>query len=325
MLAIDEISMIPATILDLLDIVLKEVRRSSKPFGGVQIILFGDFLQLPPVSNQNQQQQFCFEAASWQEADIEIYCLREVFRQSDRIFVDLLNNMRFGKITEDDLELLTSRKNRIINSAIKPTIIGTHNYQIDQINKTELTKLPGVEYSFNMNASGKDDKIAFLKKNCLAPEQLILKIGAQVMMLKNTLAKEGIINGSLGVIKSFTSSGMPVVAFANGKTVTIEKEEWLVEEYNDEKMMIEVKARVSQIPLMLAWAITVHKSQGMTLDAALCDLDGAFAEGQIYVALSRVKSIEGLFLQSFNPKYIKINPKVVEFYKQLEIKNLVDS
>jgi ATP-dependent DNA helicase PIF1 len=157
-----------------------------------------------------------------------------------------------------------------------------------------------------------------LKKNCLADEQLVLKVGAQVMMLKNTLQKDGIINGSLGIIKSFNEQGFPLVTFTNNKSFIITAEEWLAEEFNHEKQEIEVKARVLQIPLVLAWAITVHKSQGMTLDAINCDLGNSFADGQVYVALSRVKSIEGLFLSSFNIRHTKVNQSVIEFYQQLE-------
>ncbi len=318
MLAIDEISMIAGDTLDLVDEVLKAVRNNDKPFGGIQVILFGDFLQLPPVNSLASNNNFCFKSDSWQNANFKIFCLNSIFRQSDQIFIKLLNNIRFGKLSSDDINLLESRRLAKPTGDIKPTLICTHNSQIDIINKKELDQLPGREYVFTMRSSGKEDKINFLKKNCLANENLVLKVGAQVMMLKNTLQKEGVINGSLGIIRSFSSEGFPVVMFSNGKIFTIENQEWLAEEFNHEKLETEVKARVVQIPLVLAWAITVHKSQGMTLDAIECDLARAFADGQVYVALSRVKTIEGLYISSFDPKYAKVNSSVAEFYQQLE-------
>jgi ATP-dependent DNA helicase PIF1 len=320
MLAIDEISMIPALVLDLLDKVFKAVRDNAKPFGGIQMILFGDFLQLSPI---NKDDNFCFQAESWHNANFQIFNLQDMFRQNETHFINLLNNLRFGKMSPADIALLESRKSLVPDSEIKPTIICTHNAQIDIINKKELSKLLGTSHVFTMKATGKEEKVNFLKKNCLAEEQLVLKIGAQVMMLKNSLQKDGIINGSLGVVKSFNSQGFPVVRFANNKTFTILAEEWLIEEFNDQTQEVSVKAKVLQVPLVLAWAITVHKSQGMTLDAINCDLGSSFAEGQVYVALSRVKSIEGLFLSSFNAKQTMVNKSVVEFYQQISNNALV--
>ena len=202
MLAIDEISMISAETFDLLNNVLKIVRNSNRPFGGVQLILFGDFLQLPPIKRQ-QDYHFCFDAEAWQEGSFEVFCLRTIYRQNDPRFIDLLNNMRFGRMTDIDLEILSSRRIKVQHQLIKPTIISTHNYQIDAINQQQLKQLSGIDYVFTMHATGNPDRITFLKKNCLASEKLVLKVGAQVMMLKNTLAKEGVINGSLGIIKEF--------------------------------------------------------------------------------------------------------------------------
>jgi ATP-dependent exoDNAse (exonuclease V) alpha subunit len=298
--------------------VLKLVRGNEKPFGGIQLILLGDFFQLPPVVNMGQERKFAFESQAWIDANLQIFMLQQVFRQHDDRFIALLANIRRGTPSDADLDILNNRKNVIDHDLIKPTILGTHNRQIMEVNNIELNKLTGLEKSFVMKGSGTDTKLEFLKKNCLAQEDLRLRVGAQVMMLKNTLQKEGIINGSLGIVKKFTGEGLPVVTFTNGKTLVIERDEWAVEEFNEETRKLEQKAIVRQIPLLLAWAITVHKSQGMTMEKISCDLAGSFEEGQIYVALSRVVSIEGLFLKSFNANLIKVNSKVVEFYNKLQ-------
>jgi ATP-dependent DNA helicase PIF1 len=319
-LAIDEISMLSADIFDLLNNVLKEVRGNPDPFGGIQLVLFGDFLQLPPVIGYGMDRnarKFCFESEAWEEANIETYNLKQVFRQEDKFFVDLLNGLRTGNLSEEHIEALNKRRQNCNDNLVKPTILATHNRQVELINKQKLDELSGECKIFSQVATGNPNQLAFLQKNCLAPESLSLKVGAQVMMLKNTYQKDGITNGSIGIVKEFTKTGLPVVLFTNGKTITIEPEEWLIEEFDHDKQEMITKARLTQIPLMLAWAITVHKSQGMTLDKIECNLGSAFEEGQIYVALSRVKSLDGLYLTSFNERLIKANPKVIEFYKKM--------
>jgi len=318
MLAIDEISMISGDIFDLLNNLLKIIRQSDKPFGGVQMILFGDFLQLPPVNKTGSDNLFCFESNAWQEAQIETIVLKDVYRQTNRRFVELLNNLRFGTVTEDDMKILTARfQSDSSDSASDATILGTHNAQVEQINAKKLKELQTPGKTYTATFEGKANKIEFLKKNCIAPEQLSIKIGAQVMMLKNTFVSQGIINGSVGIVREFSSKkSYPVVEFSNGSLITIAPEEWCIEKFNENTGQVEVEAKMAQIPLILAWAITVHKSQGMTLDKIKCDLSGAFAEGQIYVALSRVKDLEGLFINSFNVASIRANNRIVEFYRQ---------
>ena len=321
MLAIDEISMISADIFDLLDQVLKVVRQNNKPFGGIQLILFGDFLQLPPINKDRETDTFfCFESDAWQEAEIEMITLKDVFRQSDKELVNLLNNLRFGNIEKSDIELLRSRyKKEDTNKTFEATILGTHNAQVEKINVCKLNDLNTMDRVYAAKFEGKAEKIEFLKKNCIVPETLTLKIGSQVMMLKNTFAKEGVINGSIGIVRSFDNKkGYPVVEFSNGSYLTIGREEWCVEKFNENTAQVEVEAMMIQIPLVLAWAITVHKSQGMTLEKIRCNLGGAFAEGQVYVALSRVKSLEGLFIESFNINNVKANKKVIDFYRSTE-------
>ena len=322
MLAIDEISMISPKIFDLINELLKAVRQNEKPFGGLQIILFGDFLQLPPVYKDNEsspQYQFCFHSNAWKELNLRTFILKTAFRQQDEKFVKLLNNIRFGKIDEEDIDILRSRYNKADNSQhIKPTILVSHNSQVDNINKSELNKIPHPSKIFKSHFFGDKNKFDFLRKNCIAGESLELKVGSQVMMLKNTYQKDSIINGSLGIIRDFSiKRGYPIVEFQNGKVFTIAPEEWLLEKFDQDKNRMITEAGMEQIPLALAYAITIHKSQGMTLDKIRCDLGRVFSEGQIYVALSRVKTLDGLYIDDLNSSKIKANNQVTEFYKQI--------
>jgi ATP-dependent DNA helicase PIF1 len=314
-LAIDEISMISSDVLDLVNEVFKLIRQNDYPFGGIQLVVLGDFYQLPPVS-KDFDVDFCFSSRAWQEADFKLFELTEIFRQSDLQFIQLLNNIRHAALNEDDLEILNHRQSLDIPEEIYPTILVTHNYQADKINMEKLVSLKGEEeFTYKMLETGKDNAIAFLKKNCLAQESLTLRQGAQVMMLKNTLQKQGIINGSIGIITGFThKEKYPIVYFNNGEKCIITPEEWNVEVFNEDKQIKEVTGTIKQIPLTLAWAITIHKSQGMTLDNILCDLSKIFTEGQAYVALSRVRSLDGLYLKGFKPSMLKVNPKVRKFY-----------
>lgn len=313
-LAIDEISMISASVLNLLDQVFQEVRQNDLPFGGIQMVLIGDFFQLPPVS-QDGNVDFCFLSDAWQDGDFKMFELTEVFRQSDLQFIQLLNNIRHAALNEEDIQLLQHRQAVDLADDISPTMLATHNYQADKINVEELNKITGEEeVTFKMSESGKEKAIEFLKKNCLAQAELTLKRGAQVMMLKNTLQKQGVINGSIGIITGFTKSKSPIVKFHNGEVCIITPEEWSTEVFNETTLETEVTGSIKQIPLALAWAITIHKSQGMTLDAVLCDLSKVFAEGQAYVALSRVKSLDGLYIRGFRPSSLRVNSQVREFY-----------
>lgn len=318
-LAIDEISMISAEIFDMLNNLLKVIRQNERPFGGIQLILFGDFLQLPPVNRENGEIFFCFESEAWQEAQIETITLKDIFRQSEKDLVNLLNDLRFGELTKYDIELLRSRfKKEDSDKTFEATILGTHNIQVEKINLKKLNDINNCEKTYKAKFEGKPEKIEFLKRNCIAPEELVLKIGAQVMMLKNNFAKDGIINGSIGIVRSFDNKkGYPIVEFTNGALLTIPPNEWAVSKFNENTAQVEVEAMMIQIPLVLSWAITVHKSQGMTLEKIRCNLGSAFAEGQVYVAISRVKSLNGLFIESFNINNVKINKKVIEFYKKL--------
>jgi len=318
-LAIDEISMISADVFEILDKVFRAVRENDKPMGGMQIILFGDFLQLPPISRDSYNSNFCFSSGAWEGLNLQTFILQQVFRQDDTKFIKVLNNLRFGILDEEDQEILESRiQAKDKNLATKPTVLTTHNYKVEKINETELKKIPHTEISYAAQYFGAPERAEFLKKNCLAPEVLKLKIGAQVMMIKNTYQKEGIINGSLGIVKEFSSKkNYPVVEFVGGKIITIGPEEWLLEKYDEHKKELIAEAGVNQIPLILAWAITIHKSQGLTLDKISCDLSEVFSPGQIYVALSRARALSGVFIESINFKKITSNRDAVKFYEGL--------
>lgn len=318
-LAIDEISMISADVFEILDKVFRAVRENDKPMGGMQIVLFGDFLQLPPISRDSYNSNFCFSSGAWEGLNLQTFILQQVFRQDDAKFIKVLNNLRFGILDEEDQEILESRiQAKDKNLAIKPTVLTTHNYKVEKINETELKKIPRTEISYAAQYFGAPERAEFLKKNCLAPEVLKLKIGAQVMMIKNTYQKEGIINGSLGIVKEFSSKkNYPVIEFVGGKIITIGPEEWLLEKYDEHKKELIAEAGVNQIPLILSWAMTIHKSQGLTLDKISCDLSEVFSPGQIYVALSRARALSGVFIESINFKKITSNRDAVKFYEGL--------
>ena len=204
------------------------------------------------------------------------------------------------------------------NQAIRPTILTTHNEKVARINSEELKKIPREEITHEAEYSGLPDKVEFLKKNCMASQSLKLKVGAQVMMIKNTYQKEGIINGSLGVVRDFSSKkSYPVVEFENKKILTIAPEEWLIEKFDSEKKIVVTEAGVSQVPLILAWAMTIHKSQGLTLDKISCDLSDIFSPGQAYVALSRARSLSSIFIESINFDRISSNREAANFYQKL--------
>ena len=319
LLVIDEISMLASDTIDKIDMVFRNIREVNVPFGGIQVVLIGDFAQLPPVTRDNQY-SYAFNSQVWREANLKVFVLKSIFRQKDPEFIELLNNIRLNQLSDKDVRLLKSREN------LKPdfknlTIIATHNDQVDRINTHFLKELNTTSQSFKMEEYGDDkDKLDYLKKYCLAPSSLELKIGAQVMMLKNTHYKEGIINGSTGKVLDFIifkGRKLPVVRFNNGVEKVIEYESWALEDICLETGRLSEIASIAQLPLSLAWAITVHKSQGMSIDRIYCDLSKAFAPGQVYVALSRARSLEGLYIQNFNPRKIIVNQQVKDFEHSL--------
>lgn len=302
-LIIDEISMLDADRLDLADQICKAVKDPFLPFGGMQIIMCGDFFQLPPV-DKNKKPRFAYESAVWQNSDIKCCYLSEQFRQDDTAFSNILNKIRDNQAGQVELNLLQARLHKQINYAIKPTKLYTHNADVDAINDYELSRIPKKEFSYHMTERGPKDLIKFLKKSCLAPEELKLKIGAMVMFVKNNF-DAGYVNGTLGQVVDFDEEDRPVIKTKSGKKIIAVPTSWNVEEGN------EVIASISQIPLRLAWAITVHKSQGMSLDAAEIDLSKSFERGMGYVALSRVRTLDGIRLMGVNELALKVNEGIM--------------
>lgn len=326
-LIIDEISMLPARMLNDIGKVCKAVRQSDEPFGGLQIILVGDFFQLPPVAKEGESMAFAYQSAAWEELNPLICYLSEQHRQDDDAFLSLLSAMRRNELEELHHEYIVSRRVEKESVPEGMTELYSHNKNVDEVNDKALKNLKGDFHTFRMESSGKDSLVEALKKGCLSPETLSLKIGAVVMCTKNNPAV-GYVNGTLGTIVRFAESGYPVIKTGNdhfknlrkgnghGEEIEIQPAEWIVEDNG------KIKARIIQIPLRLAWAITVHKSQGMSLDSALIDLSHAFAYGQGYVAISRVRRLSGLYLLGWNEDAFRVHPEIVE--QDIEFKRKAD-
>jgi ATP-dependent DNA helicase PIF1 len=307
-LIIDEISMIDADTLDMVDMVCREVRQVPEAFGGMQVILVGDFFQLPPVTKHGERARFAFQSSAWASAKPLVCYLSEQHRQEDQKFLSILSAIRTNTFDEMHNDYLESRLIQY-DDAIPEDVLTrlfSHNADVDSINNAELAMLPGAATRYTMISKGSDALVAALKKGCLSPEVLELKIGAAVMCTKNNASK-GYVNGTLGTVVSFESgTKYPIIETRNGDRTMIEPADWNIEENG------KVKARISQVPLRLAWAITIHKSQGMSLDAALMDLREVFEYGQGYVALSRVRALSGLHLLGWNPQTFMVHPFILE-------------
>jgi len=445
-LIIDEISMLSADLFDKLNAIAKATRKCDLPFGGIQLILCGDFHQLPPVikflplpplkttpikqestttsptnssakttftsttmpAQQQQQQQqrqpkieeikehaqemkhenqnkkeeekrFAFEANSWKECvDVEIV-LDHIFRQKDQAFIQLLAEMRSGKCSDKSIRMLKDRvgKKHDTSDGIEPTVLYPHRKSVEDINYEKLNELKGEKHKYYARDEGENEHYrGIMSRNCNAPDRLVLKVGAQVMLLKNLDVPNGLCNGSRGVVTAFqhfsdsptephpqmnkqnnynnynnnnnnnyncnynqnnnnnnhnnynhnnynNNNGninnnnvdhgkwYPVVKFVSGQEMMIEEEKWEL------TMGGKVVAKRTQIPLMLAWALTIHKAQGMTLDRATLSLEKCFEYGQCYVAVSRLRSLDGLCLESFDPERVISHPDVIRFYASL--------
>lgn len=322
-LIIDEISMLHAHRLDLVDKVCKAFKKNNLPFGGMQVIMCGDFFQLPPVSKKDEPAaQFVTESTIWNTMHLQICYLEEQYRQDDRSFLRVLNDIRNSEVSEMTFEYLSERLDKPVDGYTKPTRLFTHNADVDAINLQHLELLTGEPKEFLMSWKGNFSLAESLKKSCLAPESLQLKIGAQVMFVKNNF-DAGYVNGTLGEVIDFDSKGLPVVRTFEGNEITVGEVSWEVREESVGLVSSEanVIAAISQLPLRLAWAITIHKSQGMSLDAAEIDLSRAFIPGMGYVALSRVRNLKGLKLMGMNQTALQVNAEVTE----LDRKFLQDS
>ncbi len=304
-LIIDEISMLDAGTLESVDKVLRTLRqqvlREEQPFGGLQVIFVGDFFQLPPVS-RGERAQFAFESHAWKDANPVVCYLSEQHRQEDGKFLDLLGAVRAGRVSEEHKDLIRSRMK--LEAKETATRLHTHNAEADRINEEKLSQIDEKTRVFEMSAKGARTLVDALKDNCLSPERLTLKIGAKVMFTRNNF-EEGYVNGTLGEVVDFAVSGYPVIKIRGGRKIEPMPGEWSIVDGS------KILAQIKQVPLRLAWAITIHKSQGMSLDSAIIDLSQAFEFGQGYVALSRVRALEGLYLEGFNDKALLLHPDII--------------
>lgn len=337
-LVIDEVSMMSQKLFETLDAIGKAVRRNYKPFGGIQLIFSGDFYQLPPVGSKDEPETsaFCFQSPLWNQTFVldDHVSLVKIFRQNDDIYQRILNQIREGRLRRSSVDALLQYVGRTVppDVDIRPTKLYPTRNKVEYINTSEMNRLttPELEYKIKYHAdlemSEKDrtirlqynreqiqTELLYLQSNLPVDEVVKLKVGAQVMCVVNIPLDNGdmICNGSQGIIVSIQEQGLPVVKYRNGYIMTMHYHIWPSE--------IIPGIGVSHIPLVPAWALTIHKSQGATLDIAEIDVgSGIFECGQTYVALSRVKSLEGLYLTSFDAKKVRINRKVQEFYQVLE-------
>jgi ATP-dependent DNA helicase PIF1 len=332
-LIIDEVSMMSQKIFEILNSIGQKVRKSTLPFGGLQVIFSGDFYQLPPVDDKQNEDPaasaFCFESPDWSKTFPNVVQLKKIFRQTDQAYTAILNQIRVGKLYKSALETLTPHIGKTLPATFVPTILLPRRREAEQINALELAKLPSEkkvytlaradilpekaqpQHNNTISAEQREMEYTFLVNNIMADKEVVLKKGAQVMCIANIdmESAEPIVNGSQGIIIDFVNN-LPLVQFNNGARRTVGYHTWSSETYPS--------IGVKQIPLIYAWAITIHKAQGVSLDMAQIDAGSNIFEcGQTYVALSRIKSLDGLYLTAFNPQKIKVNKKVQEFYATL--------
>ena len=306
-LIIDEISMLHARQLDMVDVICRTIRKNSEPFGGIQAIFCGDFFQLPPVQKErNVPATFSYDSQIWHAMNIKACYLDEQHRQKDSALSKVLNDIRQNSVDKETREIVDSCRDKIFFGPAQPAKLYTHNVDVDYINERELKRISGKAFSYSMKSFGKRNLMEFLRKSCLAPEKLTLKKGARVMFVKNNF-EQGYVNGTMGAVIGFEDeTKMPIVKTTQGKIITASPASWDMEEDD------EVIASIKQVPLRLAWAITVHKSQGMSLDAAEVDLGKSFEYGMGYVALSRVRTLSGLSVIGVNEMAFQVHAGAYE-------------
>lgn len=319
-LIIDEISMLPPALFDKIEHLARVIRKNEHPFGGIQLILTGDYLQLPCVNSD----KFCFESKNWDKCVKHVIYLKDIFRQDDLMFQNCLKEVRMGELSQENIDLLRSRENAILKNdlGILPTKIYALNKNVDAENEREMHKLflkntdlefYEYEMTYDILKKGIRNPEEKIQKGCNASAHLELCEGAQVILLYNIDLEAKLANGSRGVVVKFIDD-LPLVRFLTGEERIIDYHTWKIQENGVD--IIEIK----QIPLKIGYSISIHKSQGMTVDYAEVDMEGIFEDGMAYVALSRVSSKEGLCIRNFKTGSIFANKKAVEFYKNLENK-----
>lgn len=302
-LVIDEISMLHRNQLDLVNRVLKFFKGNELAFGGIQVIFSGDFFQLPPIGAEGEtsRQKFAFMSDAWLEAEPVICYLTEQHRQSENDLNGILNEIRNGEVSQRSIDLLESRVEFHPDDGETETKLFTHNADVDRINQMYLEQIGSSARVFTAEVKGNEALVEMLTRSVLALEKLELKTGAQVMFIKNNY-EVGYVNGTMGRISGFNAKGNPIVRTFDNDLIEAKPETWAIEDENGKAL-----ASFTQVPLRLAWAITVHKSQGMTLDRAMIDLGRAFEKGQGYVALSRLRDLQGLKLRGLNQTALEVD------------------
>lgn len=320
-LIIDEISMLHDYRLDMVDEVCRVVRGRDEPFGGIQVVMSGDFFQLPPVNRAGSREGgFVVNGKAWRDLDPVVIYLTSQYRQDEGdALLDILTSLRTGDLRRHHAETLLGRTEVEPPVDLVLTELHTTNIDVDRINERQLAKLEGDELIYQQHTTGAANYVESLQRSVLAPPVLTLKQGALVMSIKNDLNRR-YANGSIGTVVDFEpGTDYPVVEFRSGKTVTMQPDTW--ELRDGEKK----RASISQVPLRLAWAITVHKSQGMTLDAAQIDLRKAFVPGMGYVALSRVKNVSNLYLTGINRMALQMSEDASSIDTQLRSRAALDA
>jgi ATP-dependent DNA helicase PIF1 len=331
LLVIDEVSMVRCDLLDVIDGILKAVRKTNMPFGGVQLLLIGDLYQLPPVTKREDwaflksvyASPYFFDSHVLYHNPLLQIELTKVFRQTEPEFIKILNDIRNNQIDESGLSLLNKRHQPsfVSSEELNPIIITSHNAEANIINKEKLAELPGKEYTFEGEVSGE-----FRELNAQAEQTLKLKEGAQVMFIKNDTGEHRkFFNGKIGIVKSI-KNGEIIISFPQDDDLLLEKTSWQSFEYKtdpDEAIIQQQIGEFSQYPIKLAWAVTIHKSQGLTFDHAIIDAGKSFIAGQVYVALSRVRTLNGLILKSkISTDSLRSNAEVINFMKPVSIDQL---
>lgn len=322
LLIIDEVSMMSDVVLDILDHVFRIVRNSTKAFGGMQVVLCGDFFQLKPVKCDT----FAFESPNWSGLVQEVHELTQIFRQESAVFCRALNEVRIGEVSPETVKLFESCIGRQFTGDIKPTELYPVNEDVRHLNDDELWKLitesnpcrqiDSLDEIIESPKSRKpydskfmDDCKARLNKDCVAPEHLQLCIGAQVMLIKNLNVAAGLCNGSRCLVIGFAPQGQPVVRFLSGQEMQLQTVTWYM------RVSETARIRRTQFPISLAWAVSIHKSQGASLDLVRIDLGKKiFCTGQFYTAVSRARTLEGLSIIAIDWKKVLVDPKVKSFY-----------
>ena len=309
-IAVDEISMLDRRTFEYVNEVLKQVKDSDKPFGGIQVVFIGDFFQLPPVKENDSfsESNYCFESDVWNELDLQTVLLTKTYRQNEENLITALSHLRLNSLNNEDLKLLESRFYNDDDNLSDILHIFATNNEADRYNQFRFNSINSKQYDFEATDYTYFD--TNILNYCKADKKISLKVGARVILLINLSFEKGLINGACGEVLEINDNSV-LVRFDNGFTSEIKKHEF--EFYKNDKLI----ATRKQFPLRLAYGITIHKSQGMTLDKLVVDCSRIFEKGQTYVALSRIKTLNGLYLKNFNPNKIKTDKKIIEFYENL--------